>query len=216
MTKEKRTEQLIQELSLSNKPKRLLPAPVRAGLIVLFTLIYIALVAYFIYDPRPNLLEQYANLSFTLEQLCALAIGGLAAFLATRYSVPGKEQNIVLNWVVAILTVGLIAFVGYGNTSLHTEPNMSMILMGMHCAFDICVFAVPPAGVALYMILKAAPTRPLLTGFFTILSMFAFAYFGIRTICPMDDIYHQATAHVLPLIIFSAAGFWIGHKLLRW
>ena len=209
-------EDLIKKLALKVPQKRLFSPIVRTILFTLAALAYISVVALLIYNPRHDLAVKVSSIMFSAEEVFALVTGFLAAFIAMWSAVPGEPKTSKHKWWPLISLGVLFSFIAIGDFIYHEHIEMKEIAAGMHCSINMPVLALPPLGLFIYLVLRAAPTKPMFTGFFIVLSVTAFAYFGMRIICPNDGMEHHMSAHILPLLFFSALGFWIGKRFLRW
>jgi hypothetical protein len=204
------TDEVIGSLSRELRPVRRLPrAEVRATRWALLAAASVA-AGTVLLGPRHDLLSRMRDPQFLLQNAVLLLVFLICDRVAFDLSVPGSEGTAAARalpfWGVLIWGVML--------TSLDAA-SFAVFPAGWRCVTRMASLAVVPSALAFSMLRKAAPLEPGWTGCFAFLGVASIATSGMQMICPRADATHALWWHLVPVLVFAAAGARLGAWLLR-
>ncbi len=193
------SEELVRELARDLEPVQPLP-PLRfvvAGLLGLWGLV--AAVGVVVLGSRPDLAEAWlgrGGVAFVFGGLGLAGVAGLVA--AVGLGVPGREGLVRLGVLAAGIGMALAAAAG---SVLLFESPMPWTGSGwtadLTClAVAVAVGVLPAVGVVAFAG-RAAPFRPLVLVVAAAASAAALGTVAAQASCPMADLRHLLTGHVL-------------------
>lgn len=209
------TNDMIGDLVNDLRPvKPVRPAAVRmaawAGAAVVGLAIFLTLIT-----ARRDLdaVRQSGRLLTDFSTVVLIAV--TASWGALRTSVPGEERP----WVHKFLPVALLAFwfffsavqvladvVHTGIEALVPDPHIACALLVAAAGLLLTV----PIGL---LIRRAAPVDPRWCGALTALAASSTAMIGIEAICVYERPIHFGLYHVLPVVVFTTLGAWLGPRV---
>ncbi|MFT7432750.1 MAG: hypothetical protein ACI9TY_000371 [Alphaproteobacteria bacterium] len=215
MTNEQKTADIIAKLS-SEAALKTPPFPLKkafAGLLV-FSFVYIAFVLHFFYGLRPDFMDKILMTSFLVELAAVFALIAVTYSLTVYYAPPRKafkkQQFIFVALIIAVICALVCTF------SEESMTAFDLNLIHSSCFASIIVFALPTAVIGFIILKKSATTNPEWLGFTTLLLAGTMGYLGVRLTCAMETMHHQICTHLLPVVLFTALGYFMGRKILSW
>ncbi|HEV8240112.1 MAG TPA: NrsF family protein [Thermoanaerobaculia bacterium] len=167
--------------------------------------------------PRPNLHLLGGLGSWGLSALQML--GGLFVVgLALRESVPGRELS--RRELVGIVAGGLLLFLALTLASEWLAPVALRRQVWLHeavgCLRMATRWGLPALGLALVLVARASPTRPLVASAACGLGTGLMADAGMRLWCGISTVSHVLVGHGAAIVTLAAAGALAGLGLARW
>jgi hypothetical protein len=188
------------------EPVRPLPAPSRR----LLALVPLALILFFGPPMYWGWRANFALLpSWTSWGLSALeSLGGAALMaLALRQAVPGLAVR--RRWVWLAFAGAALLFASVQLTTAHVLPTRvdeaSSWRIAWECVFMELPFALPSLAISAWLVARALPTRPALTGGAYGLAIGLMTDAGMRLFCEVDEAAHVFAAHG-GVILLGAVG----------
>ncbi|HTY56246.1 MAG TPA: DUF1109 domain-containing protein [Candidatus Binataceae bacterium] len=211
--REQERQALIERLVRDLKPVRpLWPVNTRLAMWLLMNAALLILAVTF--GARPDLQEKIHSLRFLTEVIAFGGAGTVAAILALRAAIPGREPTRgELQFAVAIAAVAIL-FVFSEPMALDVRMD-GFIHEGLRCAFCTCVVAVIPWLAMLWAVRRGAPTRLTTAGALIGAAAFFFSLVITRLGCPIDDRIHFLTWHVIPALAGISLSVLAGIAWLR-
>ncbi len=199
---------LLNHVRANFEPVKPLASPSRRALafVPLAILLFFGPPMY--YHWRENLLQLPGWMSWGMSALESL--GGSALMgLALRESVPG--MTVRPRWLLLALVAGVLLFtcvsLATANvlpTPLH-DPN-SWTRLAWECTLDELLFAIPSLAVSAWLVARALPMRPALTGAAYGLAVGLMADAGVRLFCWIDQPLHVFAGHGGAILIGTLGG----------
>ncbi len=199
---------LLNHVRANFEPVKPLASPSRRALafVPLAILLFFGPPMY--YHWRENLLQLPGWMSWGMSALESL--GGSALMgLALRESVPG--MTVRPRWLLLALVAGVLLFtcvsLATANvlpTPLH-DPN-SWTRLARECTLDELLFAIPSLAVSAWLVARALPMRPALTGAAYGLAVGLMADAGVRLFCWIDQPLHVFAGHGGAILIGTLGG----------
>jgi hypothetical protein len=209
------TDDLIADLAAEPPPPRFRPA-VLAGRIVAAVLLPVALFLAAL-GTRADLAHAWANPVVPLKtalplMLCVLALGALL-----RLARPEAQARALLRGLALPLLVAgglwIWAFATLPPAARFAELGLFSL---SECLGLIVLLAVLPAAVALRVMRRGAPQRPMLSGALAGLAAGAGAATGYSLFCTQDNPLFFVTWYGVAIAVVTIAAALVGRRLLRW
>jgi hypothetical protein len=163
---------------------------------------------------RTNLLASLGSAHYLFEVGIFIGVGTLAAALALRGAVPGREASgAELALVVMPLLVGIVAVALQPASAIVSAS--AFVRAGVGCATSVMVFASIPWVILFIAIRRGAPLVKGTEGALMGIAAFSFSFAATRLGCPSDDAIHLIVWHIVPVAIGSAASVLIAMAWLR-
>jgi len=178
-----------------------------------WALAYIAL-ALMLSGLRPDWIHKLHEPLF-LAEVAVLAIMFIAASIsAAALAFPDLHQmnRIALSPLIAFILLLIILYVAWRADI----PPALLPRQSFECALSIMVLAVLPAIWMLTQIRKFASTHLRMAGSVAMLAAFSIGALWLRLYEQNDSVLHVIEWHYLPMFAFSAAGLWLGKRVLKW
>jgi hypothetical protein len=199
---------LLDQVRENLNPVRPLAAPSHR----LLALMPLALLLFFgppmYYGWRANLSLLPSWVSWGLSAFESL--GGIALMaLALRQAVPGFAVRI--RWLLLAFASGLLLFACVALTTAHIlptplgDPN-SWAQLAWECVMMELPFAIPSLAISAWLVARALPTRPALTGAAYGLAVGLMTDAGLRLFCPIDQALHVIAAHGGAILLGAVGG----------
>ena len=212
------TVDLIQTLARDTKPaRRLRPLSVR---LVVWAAVSLVIVSVWIvvFGVRPDLSPKLGELRFIVEGLLLLTGGIFSALISLVLGIPDNDRKLALKVsalipVTAWFTLLIVVLI---HNFTHGEANALSAGLGVNCVRDIFLIGMGPALFLFYLVRRASPTEPALTGALVLISMTCIGALGTHFLCKNDRALHLIVWHFLPIIVLALAGLSLGRRLLRW
>ena len=213
MTHAERHRLLVDALAANVKPVRpLWPVRVRLGL----WLVLEALVLLWVATHTGNdFLRKFAHLDYALEVVFFAAAATLAAMLALRAAIPGrdaKRPEVALSIVLVLIGSALMLV---GEPMRTGYPLAEFLHVGIGCALETCLLAALPWTALWWAVQRGAPMRGAAAGFLTGAAALLFSFALMRIKCPIDEPLHLVTWHLLPVFVLTALSALAGAAWLR-
>ncbi|HEU4624997.1 MAG TPA: NrsF family protein [Steroidobacteraceae bacterium] len=188
---------LLNHVRADLQPVTPLPAPSRR----LLALVPLALILLFGPPIHWGWRENFALLpSWTTWGLSALeSFGGAALMgLALRQAVPGLAVR--TRWMGLAFAGAVLLFASVSLTTAHMLPTpfedaSSWSRIAWECVFMELPFALPSLAISAWLVARALPTRPALTGCAYGLAVGLMTDAGMRLFCAVDQPSHVFAAH---------------------
>lgn len=216
MTNKAKTEAIIEKLSA--KAHDITPAfPIKRAFLglMLFSILYIGFMLHFAFGIRIDVFEKLELTPFIVELATTVLLIATTLALATYYASPRenfKKYQILLTAALFTFVCALVC-----NTATPTlNFNLVEILHNTHCFALFILFASPTTVLGFLILKKGATTNPEWLGFTILLLSASMAYLGVRITCAGETIDHQAITHLMPVILYTIMGYFIGKKILSW
>jgi hypothetical protein len=152
--------------------------------------------------------------SYALELAIFGGAAMLAAILALRSAVPGRDPRRIEVGLLVILAVG-------GSLLLASTPVRSDYLLsnfvrtGLPCAYMTCLLAAGPWLGLAWAVRRAAPMHGAISGALVGAGALLFSFALMRIHCPVDEPLHLIAWHLMPVLIVIAASAFFGGRWLR-
>ncbi len=209
--KERRTDDIIQQLAASAAPVRLLPHPAIRAVGWLAAMLPWLVIAAITFGFRPDFVAQLSEPAFLFQIVFGLVTAFLAAIAAFAMSVPGFGA-----WRrAALMLMPVVWVVWFAAEALFTAVATPEDAGGWVCLPALLVFGSVPLILLGLMLRRAAPLAPGRTLIFAALAAGALAD-AATSIC------HGATSaahlvwHVAGVLILVAVGAVVAPAALRW
>jgi hypothetical protein len=205
----------VDRLAAELRPVRRLRRPGRRLLVwLLLEAAVLALVASG--GLRHDLVGRLASPRFVAELAVLVVAGGLAATLALRAAVPGREprgREGALVLVLVMLTVlAIVTAPGPAEGAAGGSPAG-----GAACTANLAALATIPWLGLLFALRRGAPVVPAAAGALAGAAAMLVAAAILRVACPHDGARHLLEWHLAPLLPAAALSAWAGAVWLpRW
>jgi hypothetical protein len=160
------------------------------------------------YHWRENLAMLPGWTSWGLSALESL--GGTALMgLALRQAVPGFAVS--SRWIVVAIISGLLLFTSVSLTTAHVLPtplqdSNTLTRLAWECVFMELPFSIPSLVISAWLVARALPTRPALTGGTYGLAIGLMTDAGMRLFCWIDQPFHVVAAHGGAILLGATGG----------
>jgi hypothetical protein len=191
--------------------KRIWPTSVRLALWLGLEAVVLGLVA--LSDPRPDLLSQLGDFPYIAPLVVFTVAGTVAAALALRAAVPGREPMRSELFLLSLLIPIAVAAVFLAPTV--PEPFWQFIRAGTWCLGCTLALGAVPWMVLLWAVNRGAPFMFGTEGALIGTAAFSFAFVASRLGCPIDDQWHILVWHVLPVFAATWISIGVGAAWLR-
>jgi hypothetical protein len=198
---------LLDHVRADLQPVTPLASPSRRllGLVPLALILFFGLPMYWGWRANFALLPGWA--SWGLSALESLGGAALLA-LAFRQAMPGLAVR--ARWIWLALASGSLLFASVSMTTAYVLPTLlqepsSWSRLAWECVFMELPFAIPSLAISAWLVARALPTRPALTGAAYGLATGLMTDAGMRLFCAIDQPFHVFAAHG-GIILFGAIG----------
>jgi hypothetical protein len=204
----------LAERAISNfePARKIWPTSIRLVMWLGMEAVVLGLVA--LIDPRPDLLAQLHNPGF-LAPIGVFILGGaIAAGLALRAAIPGREpalSELILVALVAPLAVAVV----FLTPDTATVSFLQFIRAGSWCLGCTLGLAAMPWLVLFWAVERGAPFMLGTEGALVGAAAFSFAFAASRLGCPIDDRLHILVWHVLPVFVATLLSIRAGAAWLQ-
>ncbi len=214
MTEE--TEQMIQGLARDARPVRPLHGPhIRAALWLIISLSYITAIL-ILMPAGHNILAQFSNQAFAIEQAATLSTAIAAAIAAFITIIPGRSPRWaalplfpVSIWLASLAPACMLEFSQIGLQAFMTPHSL-------WCVPVMAVFGAVPAIAMIVMIRRGAPMTPHLSAALGGLAAAGIGNLGVRLVHPEDVSVMLIVWHIGGVMALSALAASAGRLLLNW
>ncbi|MBX5463868.1 MAG: DUF1109 family protein [Steroidobacteraceae bacterium] len=188
---------LLEQVRADLRPVTPLPAPSRR----LLALVPLALILFFGPPIHWGWRENFALLpGWTSWGLSALeSLGGAALMgLALRQAVPGLAVR--MRWMWLAFGGAVLLFASVSLTTAHVLPTpfhdaSAWSRIAWECVLMELPFALPSLAISAWLVARALPTRPALTGCAYGLAVGLMTDAGMRLFCAVNQPFHVFAAH---------------------
>lgn len=192
--------------------RRLWPLGARLALWILLEMGVLA--ALILHGHRPDLAEQLRNPAYLFSVGIFAACGIIAAELALRSAIPGREPRRIE--MTALIVLGTVAALLLFSWPLNDDlPLSNFINTGVRCAAWTVIFALTPWIALLWAVGRGAPMAGAFDGALAGAAAFLCSFALMRVDCPIDEPLHLLTWHLAPALAGIALSAGIGVVLLR-
>lgn len=188
---------LLNHLRANLEPVKPLAPPSRRTL----ALVPLAMLLFFgppmYYHWRENLAQLPGSVSWGMSALESLG-GNALMGLALRQAVPGLAVR--PRWILLALAAGVLLFTCISLTTASVLPTPlhnpnSWTRLAWECVADELLFAIPPLAISAWLVARALPMRPSLTGAAYGLAVGLMTDAGVRLFCWIDQPLHVFAGH---------------------
>jgi hypothetical protein len=199
---------LLQRVRADCEPVRPLAPPARRALslVPLALLLFVGPPLY--YHWRENLADMPLWASWGMSALESL--GGMTLlYFALRQAVPGMAAR--RGWMHSALAAGVALFVFVSLATAYAMPTPpqapdSWARLAWECVAMELPFAIPSLAISAWLVARALPTRPLLTGAAYGLAVGLMSDAGMRLYCWIDQPLHVLVGHGGTVLIGTMGG----------
>jgi len=199
---------LLNHVRANFEPVRPLASPLRRmlALVPLAMLLFFGPPMYFSW--RENLAQLPGWASWGMSALESL--GGIALLgLALRQAVPGMTAR--PRWILLALAAAVLLFTCVSLATanvLSTPPDNpdSWTRLAWECVIDELMFAIPSLAISAWLVARALPMRPSLTGAAYGLAVGLMSDAGLRLFCRIDEPLHVFAGHGGAILIGTIGG----------
>lgn len=204
---------LVDRLVANLRPvRRLWPVNARlAAWLFLEAAIVVLVVAY---GSREDLSKKIHSLHYVLELAVLAAAGILAAVLALRAAIPGREPTSGELATTLVATAAAILLILAEPMSVDVSISQ-FIRAGLWCVFCTGALAALPWIALLWAVRRGAPLAVKTTGGFIGAAALLFSFAITRVGCPIDERLHLFTWHLMPAMIGIGLSVLAGTAWLR-
>jgi hypothetical protein len=163
---------------------------------------------------RPDVMAKFQQPLFAVEivMLFGLLIAAsLSAALLAYPDLYGKRGTAFAPAILFALFFLLIFFAWQADS-----PPAPLPAHSFECTISITLVALLPALWTFYALRRYASTHSRAAGAVALLMAFSVGALWLRLHEVNDSIIHLIQWHYLPMIAFSAAGMWLGKRVLKW
>lgn len=212
MTDRRSTEDLIRDLAALPVPARFSPTTTCAGMAGLLA---VGLGLYFaVFGLRPDLVAAWAHLTVQAKTVLPAFLSLSAIWLALGSARPGGRMVFWPLVVPVLLAVSMVLFrIANVEGSLVAEAVGQTALA---CLASIVMVSAVPLAYGIFLLRRAAPTRPVLTGALLGVATGAGVAAGYALHCVEDSPLFFVSWYGLAIIIVGGVGALLGDWLLRW
>lgn len=188
---------LLNHVRANLEPLKPLASPSRR----IVALVPLAMILFFgppmYYHWRENLTQLPGWVSWGMSALESL--GGIALMgFALRQAVPG--MTVRPRWMLLALGVGVLLFTCVSLTTANVLPTTldnpdSWTRLAWECVVDELLFAIPSLAISAWLVARALPMRPSLTGAAYGLAVGLMTDAGVRLFCWIDQPLHVFVGH---------------------
>jgi hypothetical protein len=199
---------LLNRVRANLVPVRPLASPSRRMLALVPLALVLFLGPPLYYQWRENLAQMAAWASWGMSALESL--GGLALMgLALRQAVPG--MTVRPGWMLLALAAGVLLFTGVSLTTAIVLPTplldpTSWRQLAWECVIMELLFAIPSLAISSWLVARALPMRPALTGAAYGLAVGLMTDAGMRLYCWIDQPLHVFAGHGGTLLLGTIGG----------
>jgi len=214
MTMPSTHEHTVARLLADAPPVRRLWSP-EARLALWLTLEIVAIAAAVVFGLRADVAVDMRQPRLLVEIALCMAAGAIAAAVALRAAVPGRESAplVAAFWAVLACALALVASVDADTT----PSDSSFVASGIQCVASILAFAALPWAALFVAVRRGAPLAAPVAGLYAGAAAFLFAAAAVRIACPIDARLHVLTWHVGTMAIGTALSAVAGARwLTRW
>ncbi|WP_227751775.1 NrsF family protein [Tabrizicola oligotrophica] len=212
MTDRRSTDDLIRDLAAAPVPARFSPAATVAGIAGLLAgglALYLAG-----FGLRPDLVAAWAHLSVQVKTILPALLSLSAIWLALGSARP--EGRVVL-WplagpVVLAFAMALFRIIGADGPLVPEAVGQTALA----CLGSIAMMSALPLAFGIFLLRRAAPTRPALTGALLGVATGAGVAAGYALHCTEDSPLFFVAWYGLAIAMVGGGGAWLGHRFLRW
>jgi len=210
------TNELIRRLSRDVPPvRRLLPWNARFSMWLAFALSWAALGVTWV-GWRPDRGKALADPHFLVLGGLMLATAILSGLTAFRLSVPGVESSRWHRWLPGATAIAWIGILIVELWLAYHQQGLAALDPGNkhRCVYVFAGLGLGPGlGMAL-MIRQAASLEKRWNGMFLALASASVAALGVSFFCTFEQPAHVLVYHIMPVVVFTLAGFWLGDRWL--
>lgn len=207
------TDDLISNLMDDLEPVKTLQHPFKRGVLLVFsTLVYVAIVAYFL-NFRPDLEGALSDKLFLFDVILMSAVFLSAAFAASWLCVPDLRGQ---SWIIAVPLTLFAVFVTWAGLEALTSDMVIPHIHLHHCVLDAGLIVSIPTALAVFFTMRGATTRPVLSAFMSMLSVGALGYVSLSFTCMSDALGHIAVYHIMPFLIGGGIIGAVAQRFYRW
>jgi hypothetical protein len=199
---------LLSHIRANFEPVKPLASPSRRTLV----LVPLAMLLFFgpplYYHWRENLAQLSGWVSWGMSALESL--GGTALMgLALRQAVPGMAVR--PRWMLLALAAGALTFTCVSLTTVNVLPTPlhnpnSWARLAWECVIDELLFAIPSLAISAWLVARALPMWPSLTGAAYGLAVGLMTDAGVRLFCWIDQPLHVFAGHGGAILIGTIGG----------
>jgi hypothetical protein len=198
---------LLDQVRENLNPVRPLASPSHRllALMPLALLLFFGPPMYYGWRANLSLLPSWASWGLSAFE----SLGGIALMaLALRQAVPGLALR--TRWLLLAFASGLLLFACVALTTAHILPTPlrtnSWARLAWECVVMELLFAIPSLAISAWLVARALPTRPSLTGAAYGLAVGLMTDAGLRLFCPIDQPLHVVAAHGGAILLGAAGG----------
>lgn len=212
MTNRQSTDDLIRALAALPAPAPFTPAAVAGGMLVLLLAglgLYLAG-----FGLRPDLTAAWDHLAVQAKTALPLLLSVWAMWLALRSARPGARLAFWPLLVPVVLAFALVVHrlaTAEGTLLAETVGKTALACLG-----SIGMISALPLVAGVFLLRRAAPTRPVLSGALLGIATAASVAAGYALHCTEDSPLFFVSWYGLAIAIVGTLGAWLGHRFLRW
>jgi hypothetical protein len=182
--------------------------------LAIWLLLDLAIAAWVVAHKHVGLMTRLSWLSYDLELATFGGAALLAAVLALRSAIPGREpRKIEIGLIALTAVVGSLLLAG---TPARSDYRLStFISTGLPCAYTTCLLAAGPWVGLAWAVRRAAPLRGTLSGALVGAGALLFSFALMRIDCSVDEPLHLIVWHLTPALLAIAASAFVGGWWLR-
>lgn len=170
-------------------------------------------VARILFSIRSDLKEIILNPKFLFSTVLAFLVCTCGFMCVVLSSFPGRKEVKIL----ASTIIGLILILGAALMFWSGESKSEGLSAAVGCTNAVMLLGIGSFFIFMYAAKKLAPTNPSYVGIICGTAAAGIGATCLAFICPNENTYHLLVWHfVLPFVIFSTSGFFVGKKILRW
>ena len=164
--------------------------------------------------PRPDLIAALQTPWYLLQSGLFIFAGAVAAALALRTAIPGREAT--REELIVVALAAMTAALAAALVPAHTEITVSAFFhSGVRCLVCTAVFAALPWFALFWAVKRGAPFLTRMEGVLIGTAAFSFAFAATRLGCPIDDSLHILVWHIMPAAAGTGLSMLAGIAWLR-
>jgi hypothetical protein len=199
---------LLRRVQADLEPVTPLPAPSRRllALVPLALLLFLGPPMYYDWRENFSLLPAWASWGLSVIE----SLGGIALMgLALRQAVPGMAVK--SEWILLASAAGVLLFTCVSLATANVLPTPlhdpeSWRRLAWECVFMELLFALPSLAISAWLVARALPTHPALTGAAYGLAIGLMTDAGMRLFCRIDQPFHVFAAHGGVILLGAIGG----------
>jgi hypothetical protein len=207
---------LIERLTAQAAPVRRLLDPLRRASLWVAVAAVCVCLGLVHFGIRHDMAAMWHSPGFLLRIGLLISTMWLSVVTAFRLAVPGREGRVWARWLPIVALAALVAIAAGEVVSAAMTGTMGSPLRSWLCIRKVAFVGIVPAGLAVFLIQRAATLEPRWTALLGVLAAGAAGALTAEIACPIKPPLHILLWHIMPVALSAGIGVLIGSALLQW